>query len=84
MTKLSKAKRAEHVKELETLKAKNTFHYVGYNVIRTGFAEKDDADRYLELLRLTDRAYPYTFYGAECEASVHSNGPGRGFEVYHG
>jgi hypothetical protein len=84
MTKLSKAKRAKHVKELEALKAKNTFHYVGYNVIRTGFTERADADRYLELLRLLGWAYPYAFYGAECEASVHSNGPGRGFEVYHG
>lgn len=84
MTKLSKAKHAEYSTELDALKARSTFHYVGYNLIRTAFDLKEDADRFLELLRLLGRAYPYSSYGAECQACVQSNGPGRGWEVYYG
>lgn len=84
MTELSKAELAKHDRELRALKDKSTFHYVGYNVIRTAFELKADADRFLELMRLLGRAGPYHFYGAECAPCVQSNGPGKGWEVYYG
>ena len=63
--RLSKAESAE----LTAIEARMLDAYIGYNVNRYFFAERADAERFLEL-RIKDGADKPVFYGAECEFRV--------------
>jgi hypothetical protein len=67
-TTKSRLTKAEHA-EMDALNAKKLDVCVGYNVIRHFFAEKADAERFLELIVKWGADRP-VFYGSECEFRV--------------
>ena len=58
--------------ELTAIEARMLDTYIGYNVNRYFFAEKKDAERFLEL-QIKDGADKPIFYGSECEFGVTSS-----------
>ena len=70
MTKLDRMTKKESA-ELVALEHKALDSYIGFNLCRKWFAEKADAERFLELKikQSPSAAYHYS-YGAECHSRV--------------
>lgn len=63
----------ELMDRLQELEKKMLDKYVGYNVIRCWFREKEDAKAYLDLMTESGKAYEYTFYGATMAPGIEAS-----------